>query len=176
MFCNILVSVDGSEDAQHALKQAIDLARCEHAKLTILTAVPHPSTFAYAPAAAPAACELERELEREFVAILKHATSEVPNDLPVTTILAHKPIRRALLERIKDGHHDLLIMGSRGRGAVRSALLGSVSHYALHHSPVPVMIVHSDPLAEQTLVQAGPSAEQASATDRAPEAVAQRSG
>jgi nucleotide-binding universal stress UspA family protein len=170
MFCNILVSIDGSQDAQHALKQAIDLARCEHAKLTILTAIPHPSTFAYAPAAA--ACELARELERESVAILKHATSEVPNDLPVTTILTHEPIRRALLDRIKDGHHDLLIMGSRGRGAVRSALLGSVSHYALHHCPVPVMIVHSDPLAEQTLVQAGPSAEQPSAADRAPEVAA----
>ena len=172
MFLNILVSVDGSEDAQHALEQAIDLARCEHAKLTILTAVPHPTTFAFAPAAAPAACELARQLECESVAILKHATNEVPKDLPVTTILSYEPIRQALLERIKDARHDLLIMGSRGRGAVRSALLGSVSHYALHHSPVPVMIVHADGLPEHVPVQADPSAEQTPATDRAPEVVA----
>jgi nucleotide-binding universal stress UspA family protein len=34
-------------------------------------------------------------------------------------------------------------MGSRGRGRVTAALLGSVSNRVMHDSPVPVMIVHS---------------------------------
>ena len=33
-------------------------------------------------------------------------------------------------------------MGSRGRGAVRSAVLGSVSHFVINHGTVPVLILH----------------------------------
>jgi nucleotide-binding universal stress UspA family protein len=47
-----------------------------------------------------------------------------------------------LVKRAGAGGHDLIVMGSRGRGAVRSAVLGSVSHYVLNHTHVPVLIVH----------------------------------
>jgi nucleotide-binding universal stress UspA family protein len=67
----------------------------------------------------------------------------VPDDLPVTKIITHEPIRTALMKEIEAGRHDLVVMGSRGRGAVASSLLGSVSHHALNHSPVPVLIVHA---------------------------------
>jgi len=77
-------------------------------------------------------------------AVLGDARDRIPDDLPVTTMLTEQPIRTALIRQITDGHHDLVVMGSRGRGAVRSTLLGSVSHHLLHHSPVPVLIVHAD--------------------------------
>jgi hypothetical protein len=62
----------------------------------------------------------------------------------VTSVMSSEPARPALLRALEQGQYDLLVMGSRGRGAVRSVLLGSVSHYVLHHSPVPVLIVHAE--------------------------------
>jgi nucleotide-binding universal stress UspA family protein len=140
MFRNILVAVDGSPDADRALAQAIDLAESEHTHLTLMTAVAHIPASAYL---TPAISALIADTQAEAQAILRRALDRVPEDLPVTTILTDQPIRTALISQIKTGHHDLVAMGSRGRGAVRSALLGSVSHYVLNHSPVPVLIVHA---------------------------------
>jgi nucleotide-binding universal stress UspA family protein len=143
MFRNILVAVDGSPDAAEALRDAIDLAESEHTRLTLITAVSQiPATGLLVPGAVTDDALADTRAWAE--AILRRALDQVPDDLPVSTVLTDQPIRPALIRQIKDGHHDLVVMGSRGRGAVRSALLGSVSHYVMHHSPVPVLIVHAE--------------------------------
>ena len=48
------------------------------------------------------------------------------------------------MDRIKTGDYDLLVMGSRGRGALSASVLGSVSHYALNHAQIPVLIIHTE--------------------------------
>jgi nucleotide-binding universal stress UspA family protein len=142
MFRNILVSVDGSAHADQALTEAIDLAEASNGRLTILTALVRPPGWTYAGPGAAAATALEAEFEQEAQGILRDAADRVPQRIPLTTILTKEPVREALLQRIDDGCHDLLVMGSRGRGTVRSAVLGSVSQHMLHHSPVPVLVVH----------------------------------
>ena len=59
-----------------------------------------------------------------------HVATEVALDAPA----------RALLQAA-DGA-ALLAVGSHGRGAVKRAILGSVSHAVLHHAPCPVAVVH----------------------------------
>jgi hypothetical protein len=76
--------------------------------------------------------------------ILRTAVERVPDRVSVSTVLSSEPVRPALIDQISTGQHDLVVMGSRGRGALRSVLLGSVSHYVLHHSPVPVLIMHAE--------------------------------
>jgi nucleotide-binding universal stress UspA family protein len=143
MFHNILVAVDGSVDADAALAHAIDLAESEHTRLTLMTAVAEVPPTAYLMAGEEAG-HLSENVHRQAEAVIRQARDRVPADLPVTTVLSEQPIRVALIRQLKEGHHDLVVMGSRGRGPVRAALLGSVSHYVLHHSPVPVLIVHAE--------------------------------
>jgi nucleotide-binding universal stress UspA family protein len=152
MFRNILVAVDGSPHADRALDEAIDIARTEHAKLTLITGAAEPRTTAMISMSAGAAATLGPELISYAERVLREAVERVPDDVSVTTVLTEKPIRKAILERIEEGHHDLVVMGSRGRGAVRSAVLGSVSHHVLHHSPVPVLVVHADDPAPEVVV------------------------
>ena len=149
MFKNILVAVDGSQVAERALMQAIDLAESEHTRLTLITGVERPPSIAYVGLSGEGLTEIEANARSSAEAVLRRARDRVPDDLPLTTIVTEKPIRTALIEQIRRGGHDLIAMGSRGRGAVRSVLLGSVSHYILNHSPIPVLVVHpeTDPTA-----------------------------
>jgi len=145
MFRNILVSVDGSPHAQRALEEAIDIARAGNGRVTILTAVPQPPAWCAGSIATGAAALSALDLEREAIQVMRRAVGQVPDDLPVTTVISRKPIRSALIKAVTSGDYDVLVMGSRGRRALTASLLGSVSHYALNHSPIPVLIVHADP-------------------------------
>jgi nucleotide-binding universal stress UspA family protein len=170
MFHNILVSVDASPPANRALAKAIDIAVADNARLTILTAVPRSPLWMCASLSVPPPPPLDRELEKESAEILRKAVAQVPDSVPVTTILTRKRIRDALNERIATGHHDLLVIRSRGRGALASALFGSVSHHALNHSPIPVMIVHDETARRPRSADAAKRspADQPAPADRAP--------
>jgi nucleotide-binding universal stress UspA family protein len=144
MFRNILVAVDGSGHADRALSEAIDLANANDGRLGILTAIPRPLSWSTTPMAVAAVESLGADLERESGEILAAAVDKVPESIPLTKVLSHDPVRQALMTQLESGRYDLLVLGSRGRGAVSASLLGSVSHYALNHSPIPVLVVHAD--------------------------------
>jgi nucleotide-binding universal stress UspA family protein len=143
MFLNILVAVDGSPHAARALDEAVDLARTQHSRLTLISVA---SRTAWRLMAGPYTGLLptQEDADKEAAATLKEAAGTLDDDMTVTTIVGQGAAAAAIIKRAADGGHDLIVMGSRGRGGAAAALLGSVSHSVLNHSHVPVLIVHAD--------------------------------
>ena len=148
MFHSVLVAVDGSAHADAALGEAVDIARSEGARLTVLSAwLPiNLYTTGLVPMNINIA-EIDAESEKEARRIAEEATTRVPEGVAVDTAVVGAHAADAILEAAEAGSHDLIVMGSRGRGSLRSMLLGSVSQNVLHHSKVPVLIVHARPAA-----------------------------
>jgi nucleotide-binding universal stress UspA family protein len=142
MFRSILVAVDGSPAATAALVHAIDLARAEGARLTLIGVATHPRWLL---AASPyVRLPTQEELDQRAEEALDRAEALVPEGIPVSTALRRGSIAEELLKRVEDGEHDLLVMGSRGLGRTGALVLGSVSRAVLARSRVPVLVVRAD--------------------------------
>jgi nucleotide-binding universal stress UspA family protein len=146
MFRSPLVAFDDSRHARLALGRAIGLAQVMSSRLTVIAVVPELPTWATGDGyGAPVNLEAAREeAETRSATALESAIDIVPDDLPVTSVTAHGPPGAAIVQQAVEGDHDLIVMGSRGRGEWRSLLLGSVSHHVLEHSPVPVLVVRAE--------------------------------
>jgi nucleotide-binding universal stress UspA family protein len=140
MFKNILVAWDGSTHAKRALAEAIDIARTQDSRLTLLT-VAAPVRVWAGPYVPPIS---EQDLIVAAEKVVAEGEALVPDGVAVSSRTAAGDAGLELLKRVEAAGHDLVAMGSRGRGAVRSAVLGSVSHYVLNHAHVPVLITHEE--------------------------------
>ncbi len=145
LFSKVLVAVDGSRNARAALREAADIARTQGASLTVMTVY-----RALAPPFTPLDVPIPQTVYDQVVAAhvaaaearLREDLSTLPPELSAEAVVVEGQPAAAILQRAADGGHDLIVMGSRGHGDAASILLGSVSHDVLHHSRVPVLIVH----------------------------------
>jgi nucleotide-binding universal stress UspA family protein len=146
LFRSILVAYDGSPDSRRALGHAIGLARDQSARLTLMTVVPPPGAMTSFAARGGVTVDTIRS---GYEQMLRDAAETVPDDVGVTTRVAEGPAAQWIVKCAREGGHDLIVMGSHGRGRLAGALLGSVSQRVLHESPVPVLLAHA-PRDEQT--------------------------
>jgi nucleotide-binding universal stress UspA family protein len=143
MFRRLLVAFDGSSHAQAALADAIELAQANNGTLTVMAVVPNSSLWAGIAWEGPGILvDMDASDEREYQLMLDRAVQTVPTSVPVTKLLLRGSAAARIIAEAPD--HDLIVMGSRGRGELRSLLLGSVSHAVLHSSPIPVLVTHHE--------------------------------
>jgi nucleotide-binding universal stress UspA family protein len=141
----ILIATDGSTEAREAVAFGIELALKNEASVTLLQVIP-PTEWAQLEHGAlirqtPEEIQRRRDLAFQEGAALaeKHGvdvTSKVVAGIPADEIVAFADSIDA----------DLIVVGSRGRGPVASALLGSVSQAVLSKALRPVLIVRGTPL------------------------------
>ncbi|MEM7274466.1 MAG: universal stress protein [Actinomycetota bacterium] len=135
----IIVGIDGSKPSARALDWAID-----HADDDDTIVVVHAWSI-------PAAVGLELPVA-SLAAIESGANQLVSDPLPGADVPDDGPTfdshvatghAGALLSDLSAGA-DLVVVGCRGYGGIRSALLGSVSNYVVHHARCPVVVVRED--------------------------------
>jgi nucleotide-binding universal stress UspA family protein len=136
----VLLATDGSKDAELATTTAVDLANSTDCELHIV----YVEQAVYVPGGAgfrsgvPSG-HLEQQARKQLDAMVEKVGSaggEVAE--------AHLNVGDAAPEIValaEDIEAGLIVMGSRGQGGIRRALLGSVSDAVVRHAHCPVLVV-----------------------------------
>lgn len=154
-FPAVVVGVDGSIGATEALRWALAEARLRKAPLRIVYAW----TLGYLGVTGGSggirwygseSLGVDvTTLRRAAQAVLEQATDPVVGDVRDVEIerrIVEGAAGEVLVASVSVG--DLLVVGSRGHGALAGVLLGSVSQQCVHHAPCPVVVVHAPNQAE----------------------------
>lgn len=141
MFRRILIAHDGSPAAPIVLQQAFDLGRSEHVEsVTVLSVLP-PVHLLVGLAGQPSA-PLHEQMRDELERGLRAAAVAAPEGLTVRTQLEQGHPGPAIVQAAAEGGYDLIVMGSRSRGRLGAALLGSVSTHVVEHADAAVLVLH----------------------------------
>lgn len=138
MSMKIMVCHDGSENAQKALDQAVDLFKAVKPEIVIVSVVE----------GAADASMINEELFDNQQAERREQLKLVADSLAgcccdVDVILATGDARKMLLEAVNQKNPDILVIGKRGGGVIKDMILGSVSAYLVRHAKCPVLVFHT---------------------------------
>ncbi|WP_326822541.1 universal stress protein [Streptosporangium sp. NBC_01639] len=133
----IVVGIDGSSESEPALGFAFEQARLRGCALRAVHAWQVP-VHAFAPEVVYGIDDVRQAQQQTTAGQLAAWEGKFPGVEVVPDVTYAHPVS-ALVDA--SPWAALLVVGSRGRGAVRSVVLGSVSHGVLHHAHCPVAVV-----------------------------------
>lgn len=136
---NILLPLQGPQDAEQALRFLQQKPFREPATVTLFTVLPH--TRPPWPVDAASAEQMEVQalrIARDFLGETAAKLGMMGYQTRVTAALG-TPVE-GILHEAKASNADLILLGSRGRHGLTRMVLGSVSHALLHQATYPLMI------------------------------------
>jgi nucleotide-binding universal stress UspA family protein len=131
----IVVGVDGSDESNLALDWAASESLRTGAQLEVLGSWVFPGASGYAFAASIGVPDAARQVVRSALAHV----AQVAQQVVTRGKTSEDPPAVALVDASRDA--DLMVVGSRGLGAFRGLLLGSVSHHLVTHAHSSVVVV-----------------------------------
>jgi nucleotide-binding universal stress UspA family protein len=134
----ILVPTDFSTCAGDALRMGIELARKFGASVTVLHVYQIPM-YPLAEGTYIAGPQITAELVRDITESLEKVKNEFKGDVPIDTRMAEGVPYVEIAHTARDGHYDLIVIGTHGRTGVRHMLLGSVAERVVRTAPCPVL-------------------------------------
>jgi nucleotide-binding universal stress UspA family protein len=137
----ILLATDGSEPSERALAFAIDLARGTGATLEILSV--RPERVQRGISSNTPVLDVDERDELDSPEHIAGAAAEKArfSGVDANAHAAHGDVVGCIADATRSVGAELLVVGSRGRGSVSGAMLGSVSQALVRRSPVPVTVV-----------------------------------
>ena len=146
----VLIGTDGSDDAVAAAAAGLSLlAPPDEVILTCAAEAPVEATsglesgFAGGMATDTEVDAAWSVARKDAEDALRRTAASLPEGLTVDTVVLLGDPGPALCQLAQERNADVVVLGSRGLGAIRRALLGSVSTYVSANAPCPVVIVRS---------------------------------
>jgi len=142
----ILLATDGSEEADLAALRAVDLADATYSELHVVHVGVVPSFLKSYPGTLGYERRLYEQIEETFRELLRKQTWRV-KAVGGTVAGTHLRMGEVALEIVALAEElgaDLIVMGCRGLGGVRRALMGSVSDSVVRHAHCPVLVVRPE--------------------------------
>ena len=142
MYKKILVPLDGSPNAETVLPHAEALAKSENAELIILR-VPNIPTAEYIAIDPIVASTVRQDIRTEAAKYVTETVNNLKKDnIKATGITKEGPVPDTILDVAVETQADMIAMSTHGRTGVKRWLMGSVADKIVHHSHIPVMLIH----------------------------------
>jgi nucleotide-binding universal stress UspA family protein len=141
---DVTVGFDGGPESREALRAGVALAHEHDARVRVVTVLEPVAGLGWSGAlASPESGEDARAIAREQ---LDDATRSLERDVDLTTEIVEGMAAEELVRA--SSKTDLLVLGSRGYGPVRRALLGAVSARVVAAAAGPVLVLPRPDVAE----------------------------
>jgi nucleotide-binding universal stress UspA family protein len=143
MYRSLLVPLDGSAFAEHALPLALSVARRAGASIDLVK-VHIPFTMAYADSPSPFSDQVEDKVTAQEWAYLDAMTKRIraASALSVTSVLLESEVPSETLSRhAATSGADLIVMTTHGHGPFSRFWLGSVADEMVRRATTPILLV-----------------------------------